>query len=30
VIKNALQQVLQNNARGKKKLARGILRYPVR
>jgi hypothetical protein len=30
VTKNALQQALQNSARGKKNSARGILRYPVR
>jgi hypothetical protein len=30
VTKNALQQALQNSARDKKNLARGILRYPVR
>jgi hypothetical protein len=30
VTKNALEQALQNSVHGKKKSARGILRYPVR
>jgi hypothetical protein len=30
VIKNALQQALQNSACSKKNSARGFLRYPVR